>query len=460
MPDRTLITGALVFDGTSDELQRVDILVEGDEIRAVGANLGATVDATAERIDAAGQWITPGFIDMHVHATVLGMEALPMMVGLGITTVRDVGGDTARAKQMKLDVECGKVVGPNIIYSGPLLQEAGATSSGAPRRGTGAGAVPFTSEADAIDAVRRLIEEEGVQSLKIYRSVREPIAAAILKTAEGRVPVTGHLGLTSSAFAFQHGIGGVEHITVSIIRDIAPPNRRLAADDHAEVPGHNQRVVSAWADMDINGAEVQQWLKIFLDSKGFIDATISLGAARPKPDDPRLTLVPASFCASIVGAMRVAAGAQAPRSEYTDADETARARESQRAIFRLIHQSGGDLVVGTDMLPGALPGYGYHAELTTFQNRGMKPFEVLRAATSKAAKHLWRTDLGVVAPGAKADLVFFDQDPTADIAAIASISRVMRGGVVHESSKMLAIAEPDSSRFFPPDPTWLPNARL
>ena len=66
----------------------------------------------------------------------------------------------------------------------------------------------------------------------------------------------------------------------------------------------------------------------------------------------------------------------------------------------------------------------------------------------------------MVAPGARADLVLFDQDPTVDIGAIARISHVMRGGRLHESAKMLAIAEPDPTKFFPPDPAWLPSQRL
>ena len=57
-----------------------------------------------------------------------------------------------------------------------------------------------------------MIAKDGVGSIKIYASVRAPIAAAILDAADGRVPVTCHLGRTSSKFVLEHGIGGVEHV--------------------------------------------------------------------------------------------------------------------------------------------------------------------------------------------------------------------------------------------------------
>ncbi len=66
MADRMVIRDAIVLtqDPALGELPRADILVEGDTIAAVGADLGS---ADAQVIDATGDIVIPGFIDTHRH---------------------------------------------------------------------------------------------------------------------------------------------------------------------------------------------------------------------------------------------------------------------------------------------------------------------------------------------------------------------------------------------------------
>lgn len=54
--------GEIVSDG---QRYKADVLVEGETIAQIGANLLAPADATI--IDATGQYVFPGFIDPHVH---------------------------------------------------------------------------------------------------------------------------------------------------------------------------------------------------------------------------------------------------------------------------------------------------------------------------------------------------------------------------------------------------------
>lgn len=454
MPQRrTLITGGTVFDSLTGTLSRQDILIEDGTIREVAPSI--TADAV-ERIDATGKWITPGFIDMHVHMTVIGMESLPCYLGTGVTTVRDLGGDAARLKQMALDVEMGKVAGPEVIFSGPLLQQVGATNFGADRRGDGPGARPISDEASATAAVNALIDY-GAKSLKIYTSVQEPIAAAILKAAEGRVPVTAHLGATSSTFVLERGIGGLEHVQPTVIMDISPPNWQA----ELRLGSTGAKVAQAWADVDLNGPEMAKWLRLFLDRKAFLCPTVTVTAARPPADDARLGLVPLTLTAALEArAAAAAAGAAAGGggrgpgggAPLASEEQINRARNNQRGFMAALNAAGGDMVIGTDVQAGRLPGYGFHSEMSAFQGRGIKPVDILKAATSVAARHLWRDDLGVVAAGRRADLVILDKDPTADIANAGSITHVMKAGARYEAAKLTAIAEPDTSKFFPAEP--------
>jgi hypothetical protein len=444
---RSLLRGGLVFDGVSSEIARQDILIEGDTIVEVAPE----ITAEAAVLDISDSWVTPGFIDMHVHLWNLGWEVLPALVGNGVTTVRDlgthwtidslgVGGDARRVRQLKLDVDSGKVVGPNIIYSGPMLhqvhpymlgnaamQEQLRDSSGDP------GSRPIASPDDARAIVRHLIDEQGVGSIKIYESVQEPIAAAILEAADGRVPVTGHLGLTSSKFAMRHGIGGMEHLHQSPIRDLAPPHRRIDPNDWLAVPGYALTVLRAWAEVDLGGSEVEDWLRTLVDTGSFLDPTVTITAARPAAEDSRRRLFPNSFPRA--GQRGGGGGGRFGGDELTE-----KARANQRGLMRLIYENGGSMVVGTDLLPGALPGWGYHAEMQALQRRGMKPIDVLRAATSVSAHHLQRPDLGRIAAGKRADMVLLARNPAEDVGNVDSITRVVKGGALYDASKLLAVA--------------------
>ena len=77
---------------------------------------------------------------------------------------------------------------------------------------------------------------------------------------------------------------------------------------------------------------------------------------------------------------------------------------------------------------GALPGIGLHVELELLVRRGLPPRQALAAATSNYSAQFHWTELGLVAPGRRADLVLVDADPTKDIRNAARISDVMLSG--------------------------------
>jgi imidazolonepropionase-like amidohydrolase len=65
---------------------------------------------------------------------------------------------------------------------------------------------------------------------------------------------------------------------------------------------------------------------------------------------------------------------------------------------------------------------------------GMTPMQAIQSATSRAAELLGRRgELGVVAPGAFADLVAVAGNPLDDIHVLEKVQFVMKGGVVFKS---------------------------
>src|SRR5882757_4038322 len=67
MPDRTLIAGAQVFDGSGAAPFAADVLIEGDRIAAVGGAVTPSAQADAEVVDGSGATLIPGLIDGHAH---------------------------------------------------------------------------------------------------------------------------------------------------------------------------------------------------------------------------------------------------------------------------------------------------------------------------------------------------------------------------------------------------------
>jgi imidazolonepropionase-like amidohydrolase len=65
----------------------------------------------------------------------------------------------------------------------------------------------------------------------------------------------------------------------------------------------------------------------------------------------------------------------------------------------------------------------------------MTPMAAIQAATSRAAEMLdARGELGVVAPGAHADLVAVNGDPLQDVKLLQDVRFVMKDGAVFKSS--------------------------
>jgi imidazolonepropionase-like amidohydrolase len=127
-PAQTLFQNVRVFNGTEDVLQDVDVLVEGNIIRAVGNDLSTREDATV--IDGQGRTLMPGMLDQHVHTATFGplqtysrdmlhpyahgalaADRAHGMLMKGFTTVRDLGGP---ANYLRNLIDGGVLPGPRI----------------------------------------------------------------------------------------------------------------------------------------------------------------------------------------------------------------------------------------------------------------------------------------------------------------------------------------------------------
>jgi N-acyl-D-amino-acid deacylase len=116
-----LIRNGRVLDGTGNPWYRADIGIRGDRIASMGSLGNLTAKMT---IDAAGKYVTPGFIDVHSHAggglaTEELKHAQPLLAQ-GLTTVfvnPDGGGPIDLAAQR--DTYQKQRIGTNVVQFVP-----------------------------------------------------------------------------------------------------------------------------------------------------------------------------------------------------------------------------------------------------------------------------------------------------------------------------------------------------
>jgi imidazolonepropionase-like amidohydrolase len=124
--------------------------------------------------------------------------------------------------------------------------------------------------------------------------------------------------------------------------------------------------------------------------------------------------------------------------EWAPADTPEGKRDRMRAevhgpSFRKALKAGVKIAFGTDA--GGFPWMEPIAqEFPRMVEFGMTPMQAIQAATARAAELLGREgEIGVVAPGAYADLVAVEGDPLKDVAILKNVSFVMKDGKVVKS---------------------------
>ena len=66
-----LIHGGTIIDPASGAERRADVLIRNGRIETIGDDIDA---GSAERFDASGMYLSPGWLDMHVHLREPGYE--------------------------------------------------------------------------------------------------------------------------------------------------------------------------------------------------------------------------------------------------------------------------------------------------------------------------------------------------------------------------------------------------
>ena len=403
----TVIRAGRVFDSESGTLLPArDIVVRDGRIQSVGAE--AAAPAGARVIDLRRYTVLPGLIDAHVHLlylenprgglTMEGTKAIveegtPLralhgaarartFLAAGITTVRDLGnsgrfGDVA----LKKAIDDGSVDGPRMIVSGPGISSTG---------GQFAGLLPNH---------QAIAEEE-------YRVVRGPADAADA-VRENVTFGAGVIKIYSNATP-SRGI-----LTLEEIKAIVATAKILGV----RVAAHATSDDAVWraAEAGVNSIEHAYQVS---------DSTLRLMKERG------VAMVPTDL--DSVSAVRYLR--QAGTYSADNLGNFLKGMQFQQDRVRRAVKAGVVIAAGSDNYidMGTPQGEAAKRVLFAYLGAGMTPAQILQAATINDAKLLGMDGrLGVIKPGAFADIIAVEGDPLADFSAIERVRFVMKAGTVY-----------------------------
>src|SRR5260370_13036463 len=194
-PVPIVIAHATVINpGTSSVRTNRTVVITGDHITSVSDAANFQLPKNARVIDATGQYLIPGLWDMHVHSAFGdwfpgGRDIiLPLFIANGVTGVRDMGGDVPVLFEWRKEVTDGKIVGPRMIISGPMLD--GYLPNGKLRFPS---SVAITTPGSAVAAVD-LLKTQGVDFIKVQSVIsHDAYLAAAAEAHNQGLPIVGHV---------------------------------------------------------------------------------------------------------------------------------------------------------------------------------------------------------------------------------------------------------------------------
>ncbi|MBI3179515.1 MAG: dihydroorotase, partial [Deltaproteobacteria bacterium] len=223
MSGRTVIRHGRILDPASRGDRTGDLVIEAGVIREITA-AGAAATQSAEVIEAKGRWVTPGFVDLHVHLREPGQEYKEDIASGSAAAA--AGGFTTIVAMPNTEpvIDNGELV-HYIIRRGEAVGLCRVMAAGAVTAGQGGqGLAPF-GEIKAAGAVAVTDDGRPVADANLMRRALEyarDFDLPVLSHAEEPALAKGghmHEGVVSTRL----GLGGIPGAAedVAVARDIA-----------------------------------------------------------------------------------------------------------------------------------------------------------------------------------------------------------------------------------------------
>lgn len=385
-----------------------EVLVEGEKFREIAASPIKVQDATV--IDCGGRTLMPGLIDCHVHCMhsevyIRRLEEIPLtlntaraavrvrqMLDRGFTTVRDAGGTDWG---FKAALDQGLFPGPRLFIAGRSLGPTGGHNDNRARTQAQApcfccnAMVYLREQVDGIDQMRRAVREQmrlGVDHIKIM------VSGGVASPYDPLDSLQFSIGEIQAAVEEAHAFG-----------------RYVSA--HAYAPEAIERAVA-------NGVRT-------IEHGNLVDD------ARAKLMSDRGAYLVANIVAYVAMKERAAQLGMLP--EMLEKNEMV--LDGGYRSLEICKRNGVKVAFGTDLL-GALAED--QSREFSIRTTVVPAIDVIRSATVIGAEVVRRPGkLGVIEPGAWADLIVVNGDPLKDITLLenqgAHLAAIMKGGAFHKN---------------------------
>jgi len=402
----TVIRAGTLIDGKSDKPRANQVIViRGNRIESVSDASTAKIPAGASEMDLSKQTVLPGLIDSHTHiflqgedpakggydANILtqGLALRAVRAGVaarraleqGFTTLRDVETEGAGYGDVgiKQAINLGYIPGPRLF----VVTRAISTTGGymlegyAPELDMPKGAQIVDGPVEARKAAREQLDK-GADWIKVYMTHRSWVGKNGELASQPTLTVEELRAIVDET----HGWG-----------------KKVACHAYSGIGLH--RALDGGCDsiehgLDLDDAAISQMLK----QGTWYVPTLNVYYTDWAPED-------------------------------TPEGKRDRLRASaHEASFKRALKAGVKIVYGTDMggIPWTEPVAQDFPHMVEF---GMAPMEAIQSATSRAAVMLdMEGKIGVIAPGAFADVIAVNGDPLRDINLLENVDFVMKDGQV------------------------------
>jgi N-acyl-D-amino-acid deacylase len=490
-----VITNARIIDGSGNPWFRADLAVKDGRIARIGRIAPASATKT---IDAKGQILAPGFIDVHTHVeSIYNLPEAENFVRMGVTSLitgncgsstTDVGQFLGRIQQKPLAVNLGTLVGHGSVRSkvlgladrAPTADELKqmeavveqAMKDGAVGLSTGLIYVPGTyAKTDEIVALARVAGNFGGVYATHMRNEGDRVAEAIRESIQigeqAGIPVEiSHFKISNKK------LWGQTPLTLGLVREARARGVTVTVDQYAYTASSTSLSARMPSWLHAGGFEeakkrladkatrerVVDDMKAALKRSGFKDYSFAVVASY-SPDKS----FNGKSIAEITKQVRNKKDVESQIDQIIEMYEAGGAgmiyhgmseddvKRIMQEPFTMIASDSGVRRADDESVPHPR-GYGNNARVLGRYVRELKliPLEdAIRKMTSLPAQTFNLRDRGLIREGFAADIVIFDENTIADQATFEKphqyplgISYVLVNGTIVLSNNQMTEARP------------------
>jgi len=380
------IVGATLIDGTgAAPVTDSVVVIRNGRVAAAGTRGKVAIPKGATVIDGRGSSLLPGLWEMHAHFA--QVDYGPAYLAAGVTTARDCGGEFEFITAVRDLIQSGRGLGPQLILAGLV-----------DRSGTGSFGVNYADTPEQGRVMVARYKAAGFAQMKIYSRIQPDVLRAIAEEAHRvGMTVTGHVpdGMTARQ-AVEAGMDQINHLG------------------------------PVYQEMRRDGPEAVQF---FLQHGTVVDPTMAWGELLSRPLNVEIASFEPGFAkapytlTSLIGTAWGTSG---------------RGSAGQLAAIHTLHAAGVPIVAGTDK---AVPAHSLHRELELYVQAGISPMDVIRLATSGAARVMGMAgEVGTVEAGKRADLILVEGNPLEHFGDLRKVTRVVKQGRMYDTGELWKMA--------------------